>query len=487
MKRKTVIKLTACCIIGSMLTTGATSLATEAAEKTDLILTAGAARHMENDSLDDNITDINITFDKHINGSSEELSSVGSENIKSDGSENKKAENTTVMSDSAESISAGAGSDIEINSDSVTDMNLIDAVKESENTELEDSEDLFVAQNYNYVYMRSEPSEDSECTGKLYNDAVGNVLAKEGDWVKIKSGNAEGYVKSDYIVMEDEAKDLVKTIGDRNAKVITTTLYVRADASKDAEIIGLVPMDDILTVLEVEDDGWVKVSVEEGEGYVSNEFVTIYTEYLHAESKEEEEERLEQEKAERKKAREALRNAETEQLEATDDDNNNHDNADNRNHEHEEQDNADNDQADASEFDYYAYEQSDDQPVEDEYQEPESDTGSVVAKYALQFVGNPYVYGGSSLTNGADCSGFVMSVYKKFGISLPHSSGADRSVGYAVNGGLSNARPGDLICYSGHVALYIGNGQIVHASSAKTGIKISNANYREPVAVRRIF
>ena len=80
-----------------------------------------------------------------------------------------------------------------------------------------------------------------------------------------------------------------------------------------------------------------------------------------------------------------------------------------------------------------------------------------------------------------------MSVYKNFGISLPHSSGGDRGVGAAVQGGLANAQAGDIVCYSGHVGIYIGNGQIVHASTRKTGIKVSNANYRTPVAVRRIF
>ena len=112
--------------------------------------------------------------------------------------------------------------------------------------------------------------------------------------------------------------------------------------------------------------------------------------------------------------------------------------------------------------------------------------GVSVAEYALQFVGNPYVYGGTSLTNGADCSGFVMSVYANFGVSLPHSSASDRSQGAAVDG-LENAQPGDLICYSGHVALYIGNGQIVHASNKKTGIIVSRADYRKILAIRRIF
>lgn len=113
-------------------------------------------------------------------------------------------------------------------------------------------------------------------------------------------------------------------------------------------------------------------------------------------------------------------------------------------------------------------------------------SGNAVVDYAVQFVGNPYVYGGTSLTNGADCSGFVMSVYENFGVSLPHSSTADRNVGVDV-GGLENAQPGDLVCYSGHVGIYIGDGQIVHASTASTGIKISDADYRTPVAVRRVL
>ena len=101
-------------------------------------------------------------------------------------------------------------------------------------------------------------------------------------------------------------------------------------------------------------------------------------------------------------------------------------------------------------------------------------------------MGNPYVYGGTSLTNGADCSGFVMSVYANFGVSLPHSSSALRGVGYGVS--LADAQPGDIICYSGHVGIYVGNNTIVHASTAKTGIKFTSpANYRQVLAVRRIF
>ena len=111
--------------------------------------------------------------------------------------------------------------------------------------------------------------------------------------------------------------------------------------------------------------------------------------------------------------------------------------------------------------------------------------GKTVASFAQRFVGNPYVWGGTNLNTGADCSGFVKSVYKSFGYNLPRSSSSQRSAGRKVS--YSNKQPGDLICYNGHIAIYIGNGKIVHASSRKTGIKISpRANYRKVLSVRRI-
>jgi len=114
-----------------------------------------------------------------------------------------------------------------------------------------------------------------------------------------------------------------------------------------------------------------------------------------------------------------------------------------------------------------------------------STLGKNIAKYACQYIGNPYVYGGTSLTKGADCSGFTFRVYKDFGYSLPRTSREQRSAGTGVN--YSDAQPGDLICYDGHVGLYIGGGKIVHASSKKTGIKVSTATYRKILAVRRII
>ena len=110
--------------------------------------------------------------------------------------------------------------------------------------------------------------------------------------------------------------------------------------------------------------------------------------------------------------------------------------------------------------------------------------GQEIARFACQFIGNPYVAGGTSLTNGADCSGFVLAVYKNFGYSLPRSSYAQSGAGRAVS--YAEAQPGDIIYYGGHVGIYIGNGQIVHASTERTGIKITSATYRSIITVRRI-
>lgn len=113
-----------------------------------------------------------------------------------------------------------------------------------------------------------------------------------------------------------------------------------------------------------------------------------------------------------------------------------------------------------------------------------SGKGQEIAKFACKYIGCPYVAGGTSLTNGADCSGFVMAVYQAFGYSLPRSSYAQSSAGKAVS--YSEAQPGDIIYYGGHVGIYIGNGQIVHASTERTGIKITAATYRSIITVRRI-
>lgn len=311
---------------------------------------------------------------------------------------------------------------------------------------------LVIAQVRSYVNVRSIPSEEGDIVGKLYNNSVGTFISEENGWYQIQSGSVTGYVKGEYCVTGEAAVEIARSVGTRIATVTTQTLFVRKEPSTESSILGMVPLADELLVLE-ETDGWVKVDVEEGIGWVSADYVELHSEFVQAESREEEKARLAKEAEERKKAQEAARakrNTNTNTNGGTGS-------------------------------------TSDSQQTTTTYTVGEgSEMGTAVAEYALQFVGNPYVYGGTSLTNGADCSGFVMSVYANFGVSLPHSSASDRTQGYAVNG-LENAQPGDLICYSGHVALYIGNGQIVHASNKKTGIIVSQANYRKILAIRRIF
>ena len=312
--------------------------------------------------------------------------------------------------------------------------------------EEESFKNLVIAQVDRYVNVRSLPSEEGEIVGKLYDGSVGNFLSETDGWYEITSGSVTGYVKGEYCVTGEAAVELAKKVGTRTAVVNTTTLFVREEPSTESSILGMVPIEEELLVTE-ELDGWVKVSIEEGEGYVSIDYVDLHTEFVKAESKAEEEARLQKEKAEREKAQQAARASKAAQSAET---------------------GSKSSGGSTTSF------------------TSDGSMGAAVVEYALQFVGNPYVYGGTSLTNGADCSGYVMSVYANFGVSLPHSSTADRSQGYGVDG-LENAIPGDLICYSGHVGIYIGNGQIVHASTSKTGIIVGKADYRKILAIRRIF
>ena len=316
--------------------------------------------------------------------------------------------------------------------------------------------DIAIAQVDNYVNVRSEPNTDSEVLGKLYNNSAATVLeTTEDGWHKITSGSVTGYVKCEYVVTGDE--ELAKKVSTRYATVTTTTLYVRMEPSTEAGILTMLGEGDDFVVVDdsMKDSGWVIVTTEEGDGYVSTDYVNLWTDYVTAESKAEEEARLAKEEAERQAAAAAAAKAKQKSSKSSS--------------------SSDGTSSSGGSSASYAA--------------PSGSNGQAVASYASQFIGNPYVYGGSSLTNGTDCSGFTMSVYAHFGYSLNRSSYTQVYNGKSVS--LSALLPGDLLFYKynsstiSHVAMYIGGGQIIHASTEETGIIISGMG--SPCAARRII
>lgn len=262
--------------------------------------------------------------------------------------------------------------------------------------------------------VRAVASTDGKLVGKLPKDAACEVVENVDGWAHIKSGEVEGYVSKDFLLTGPEAKiratELVHTVAIAN----TDGLNVRQEPNTTSEIVTQVGQGEEMEYVETGSDGWVKISIDGEDAYVSQEYVTV-------------EEKLDT----------AI--TMTELL----------------------------------------------------YGQGVSDVRVDLVEYAKQFVGNPYVWGGTSLTKGADCSGFVLSVFKKYGITLSHSSRAQANEGTKISA--SELKPGDLVFYGNgkgsinHVAIYIGGGQVIHASSPKTGIKISSYKYRTPVKCVRVI
>lgn len=355
----------------------------------------------------------------------------------------KAAESTNYITGTPYSFSAGAHS-------AITDTVVIEDTTEDEiYAEVEENETPVVAEPVNpyaniaianvneYLNIRAAASTDAEVLGKLYVKGAATVLETLDGWYKVTSGSVTGYVSADYVIVGDEAT--CKAASKRIATVNTDTLRLRKEATTESGIQALLSVGNQLTVLDESTPGWYQVQYKSTTGYVSADFVSVETIYSYAESKEEEAARIEAEEAERRR-QEAAKTTSSKTTSSSN----------------------------------------------KKYNAPSGVSGQSVADYAVQFVGNPYVWGGTSLTNGADCSGFVMKIYEAFGVSLPHSSYKLRSAGYSVSA--SEVQPGDIICYSGHVAIYIGDGKIVHASNRKEGIKITdNWKYKKVLAIRRIF
>lgn len=307
-----------------------------------------------------------------------------------------------------------------------------------------------------YVNIRSRANTDSRIIGKLYKGSKCDILKEKGDWVKIESGNAKGYIKSEFLARGFDAEKLIDDYGTKLALVNTETLNVRFDPDQDSRIATQVPLGEKLLILQKKGD-WYEVSINNGAvtGWVSSEFVKVKIVWKHAVTVKEEE----AEAARKAAAEEALRRQEQVLAQQR----------------------------------QYSQQAKPIQQVQST-QKPtyvaSSGTGSNIANFALKFVGNPYVWGGTSLTNGADCSGFVMSVYRNFGIGLNRTSRAQAANGRPV--GMGELALGDLVFYApngrniSHVAMYIGGGKVVHASTPRTGIIVSSIYHQSPCCARRI-
>ena len=291
-----------------------------------------------------------------------------------------------------------------------------------------------------YVHLRKEASEFSETTGVFFRDAVAEILSEDGEWYEVKSGNVVGYVRKSLLVTGEEAMEKLPDSTITTATVETNNLVVRKGPSKDSASLQILPEKEELNVLEVRGD-WAKVEIDDGYGYIYKPYTNVTTEYITALTADE---ITQQEK-------DALREEMEEKARLN-----------------------------------VAYNAANGLPSHFVSKDDSNKKGQEVADFAVQFVGNPYVWGGTSLTEGCDCSGFVMSVYEEFGFSLTHSTDIDQTEGVAVEN-IESAEAGDIICYQGHVAIYIGDGMIVHAAGEAKGIRIAPACYTDIITIRRMF
>ena len=383
---------------------------------------------------------------------------------------------------------------------------------------------LAFAQCEEYINIRESASTDSAVTAKIYNNGSATIEEQDGDWYKIRSGNAEGYVMAEYFVTGEAADAVAQKAAYNVAMVHPTDLNIRSDANEDSEVLATAHEKDELEVVAWDGD-WMKVALG-GDiyGYVNAYYVDYKTYYPTAETIEEEQARLsaEQEAAEAADYEVSDDTAETlpEETyeEPTVDDSSDTEEASYPDDSDETtwteapatdetvwteapaETEAPYTEAPETEAPYTEAPETEapytEAPeTEAPYTEaPETEApstsgvGQQIADFAVQYVGNPYVWGGTSLTEGADCSGFVQTVFANFGLYLSRTAESQSYGGTSIS--LDNLQPGDLLFYNStgsidHVAIYIGGGQIVHAANSRSGIIISNAYYQTPVCARR--
>lgn len=299
-----------------------------------------------------------------------------------------------------------------------------------EGSVIEGYTNLGVSNVTTYLNVRSGAGTDNEIIGKMPGGSACEVLSEENGWYKITSGEVTGYVDKQYILTGYDANVKAMETMRNVLRVNCDVLNVRQEPSLDCPISDRVETGEILEIIEGETNGWYKININNLEGYVKAEYVdNIYTLPV---------------------AEKVVRII------------------------------ASSSSGSSSGLTYDS----------SNLNQTVSQTAVDLINYAYQFLGNPYVYGGNSLTNGTDCSGFVKGVFAEFGYSLPRTSSAYVNAGTRID--YRDAKPGDILVYkygdgSGHVAIYIGDGQIIHASTPATGICIGNAYYTTPYCAVRVL
>lgn len=317
-----------------------------------------------------------------------------------------------------------------------------------------------------FTYIRNAPDDESEWTGKLYSDSTVTVLEYNGKWTKIRSGNVEGYVPADVLYTGEKAEEHAKEYEKDMLTVLADVLNVRSGQGIENEILTQVMFRQKYESAGGPVNGWYPVKVGDFNGWVCGDYVEAETTFSYAESKEEEEERIAREEAESQAQGDHAESQNSSSSITQQSVNNGTGNQNNIGTQNKETGRA-------AEVQEAAVVQ------------PQGYGRQAVIDFACQFIGNPYVWGGTSLTNGADCSGFVQSVYANFGVSLPRTTWDMENVGYPVS--YDQALPGDIVLYSGHVGLYMGDGNIVNAMNEAQGIGICNANYAPIITIRRVL
>lgn len=324
-----------------------------------------------------------------------------------------------------------------------------DVNEESAETENEYA-NLAIADVSDYVNVRMQPTTDSEIVGKIYDGAVAQILDIAGendDWFQITSGNVEGYIKAEFFIYGNDAAAVVEQYVTRYAQVKADRLNVRKEATIESSRIGYIDFDEKVKILENQGE-WLRVQyTPEKVGYVSAQYVTIVEEFIYAKSLEEERAELEA-----LKALEERQNVSEQQVAES---------------------------IGKIEFPSNNYSSN-------------AELRQAIVDYAMQYLGNRYIHGGTSLQSGTDCSGFTCYIYADFGYSLSRTPGGQySSAGRSIN--ISEIQPGDIVCYSSngssctHVALYIGNGQIIHAANSRKGVIISKADYDTIIGIRNVI